>query len=766
LFASRHRQLASKGDPSAAIFMQLLPASFLFSSYDNLLVAALAFLAALFVIHIGRRRWRSWRAKRKLAEAVKLELHVPQSLHPVIDPDVCIGSGSCVNACPEGKILGLLDGVGALINPAKCIGHGRCAAECPVGAIRLVFGSEQRGVELPEVDEHFETSRAGVHIVGELAGMGLIKNALTQGLQVASYLKDSLDRHIGTNGVDVAIVGAGPAGIATAVGCRAAGLSYALIEQDTVGGTVAHYPRHKLAMTEPVDLPFYGKLGRKLISKEDLISAFTELMSKAGVRVHEKTRLTKLDGEKDNFVVATDRGVLGARRVVMAIGRRGTPRKLGVPGEDLEKVVYRLTDTEQYAGRRVLVVGGGDSALEAAIQLADETDASVTISYRRPEFGRCRELNKQRLRAHVERGRITTLMSTEVVSVEREAVTLKNGTTSRLPNDFVIACLGGELPNEFLKSVGISIHRHHGDRAMANPSLAGKGKSGLRGHVASIVLAVVGLAVISALAAVGWKYYSLPLWHRYKAPGHAFLKPSGIWGHGVGVLATLFMLLNFVYPARKRLPWFKGRGSIAPWLRFHVFVGIMSPLVILFHTAFLWGNHLATTTYVSVVIVVVTGLIGRYFYGWVRLDPGDAAQADRLAHRLSTVVEGIPIELRQEAQAQDSPLRHVFALVAGGRLSSRSLPRLFVHMPFEALLVRRGLRHGRRLFLEKSAYHSFRSEVLAYRHLRTKIQFHRSFKRLMSAWRALHVVLAVALLGLIGLHVWVSVRVGFRWLWS
>jgi thioredoxin reductase/ferredoxin len=740
---------------------------FLTASYDQLFRAAVVLVAALLGGYLARRRLADRRAKKKLAEAVKLELNVPQSLHPVIDPDICIGSGSCISACPEGKILGLVDGVATLVNASKCIGHGKCAAECPVGAIKLVFGSAERGVELPEVDEYFETSREGVHIVGELAGMGLIKNALTQGLQVAARLKETIDPRIATGGVDVVIVGAGPAGIATAVGCRAAGLSYALIEQDTVGGTVAHYPRQKLVMTETVDLPYYGKFGRKLIRKEDLVTSFQQVMAKAGVKVHEKTKLTGIDGVKDQFLITTDRGVVGAKRVVLAIGRRGTPRKIGVAGEELDKVAYRLVDPRQYAGKRVLVVGGGDSALEAAIQLADETDANVAICYRRPEFGRCRPLNKQKLDAHLRSGRIAAFMSTDIVSVEREAVTLKNGSTRRVPNDFVIACLGGELPNEFLKSVGISIRKHHGDKAMANPSLARKGRAASTrgGRAAGVAFFLVGLAVVAGLAAVGWKYYLLPRGLRYKAPDHAFLKPSGTWGHGVGVLATLFMLLNFVYPARKRLPWFKGRGSIAPWLRFHVFVGIMSPLVIL-HTAFQWGNQLATTTYVSVVVVVVTGLIGRYFYGWMRLDPDDAALADRLGEGLAKLAGNIPPEWRQHAEARDRPLHHIFSLAANGPAFPSSLPGLFVHMPLESFAVWRGLRRSRRLFLEKVAYRGFCAEVREYRRLRTKFQFHRHFKRLMSAWRALHVVLAIVLLGLIGMHVWVSLRVGFRWLWS
>ncbi len=735
------------------------------ASYSHLLEAGAVLTIVTLAIHLLRRHLEERRAQKKLADAIRLELHIPTSLHPVIDPDVCIGSGSCISACPEGKILGLVGGVATLLNASKCIGHGKCALECPVNAIKLVFGTAERGVELPEVDEFFETSRAGVHIVGELAGMGLIKNALIQGLQVAARFKGTVDRSPVAGAVDVAIVGAGPAGIATAVGCRAAGLSYVLIEQDTVGGTVAHYPRQKLVMTETVELPYYGQFGQTLIRKESLVSSFQEVIAKAGLRIHEKTKLTAIAGEKDSFVVTTDRGVLTSKRVVLAIGRRGTPRKLGVPGEELEKVAYRLIDPRQYAGKRVLIVGGGDSALEAAIQLAEESSADVSISYRRPEFARCRPLNKQKMDALLRSGRVTAFMSTELVAIGADSVTLKNGQIGELPNDYVLACLGGELPNELLKSLGISIRKHHGDKAMANPALARRIEVKRSGRAAALFF-VLGALVIGALTAVGIKYYLLPRGLRYKSPDHALLKPSGLWGHGVGILATLFMLLNFIYPLRKRLSWFKGKGTIAPWLRFHVFVGIMSPIVILFHTAFQWGNQLATSTYFSVVVVVATGLVGRYIFGWVRLDPFETTEAIRLGKTLGDLAAAVPQGWKDHARAHDRPLRHVLALAGGSLAPPRSLPELFFKMPAEALLVRRGLMHARRLFLERSAYRTFCAQVQALRRIRAKTALHRPFKRLMSIWRSLHVVLAVVLLGLIGTHVWVSIRVGFRWLWK
>jgi dihydropyrimidine dehydrogenase (NAD+) subunit PreT len=732
-------------------------------SYDHLLGGGLALALCLVVLHLLRRRREDRRAKKQLAEAIRLQLDVPASLHPVIDTDVCIGSGSCLSACPEGKILGIVDGVATLVDASKCIGHGKCAAECPVGAIKLVFGSARRGVDLPEVDEYFETSRPGVHIVGELAGMGLIRNALIQGLQVAARLGATLPPLPGKDAVDVAIVGAGPAGIAAAVGCRAAGLSFALVEQDTVGGTVAHYPRQKLVMTAPVDLPYYGRFGRPLLQKEELVATFQNVLTSAGIKLHEHTRVTAIDGQLGDFVVKTSRGVLKARRVVLAIGRRGTPRRLGVPGEDDAKVAYRLIDPAQYNDKRVLVVGGGDSALEAAIMLAEESNAEVAIAYRRPEFARCRPRNKQRTDALLEQGRIQALMSTELVRVERDGVTVKNGVVQRLPNDFVIACLGGELPAEFLATVGVALRRHTGTRAMANPALAGKTGSRRREQLAVLALFLLGTAIVAGLAAIGYRYYLLPRGLRYRSPDHAFLKPSGSWGHGIGILATLFMLSNFIYPIRKRLSIFKGRGSIAPWLRFHVFVGIMSPLSILFHTAFQWGNQLATLTYLSLIVVVATGLIGRYLYGWVRVDPDTAIRSERLAGALADLTRGIAPERMRNASGS---LSHVLALAGGTAILPRSLPGLFLRMPADALRLHLGLHQARTLFLERLAHRSFCRQLRELRGLRLKSLLYRPFKRLMTAWRVLHVILAILLLVLMGLHVWVSVRIGFRWIWS
>jgi hypothetical protein len=331
------------------------------------------------------------------------------------------------------------------------------------------------------------------------------------------------------------------------------------------------------------------------------------------------------------------------------------------------------------------------------------------------------------------------------------------GRKARIPNDFVIACLGGELPTEFLKSVGIAIRRQQGDRAMPNPTLGVHVETAREQRSWAMTFAILGAGVLFMLAAVGKGYYLLPQAKRYLASDHALLRPAGLWGHGVGLLATGFMLLNFVYAARKRVRRFKRRGPIGPWLRFHVFVGLLSPAVILFHSAFQWGNHLATATYLSLVVVVVAGLIGRFIYGFHRVDGGDAAQLGELRASYRTVLERFPDGVGSDLLG---------ALATGAIRDPKSLPGLLLVMPGQALRLRWCLWRCRSAFLDGAGYRQFREQALRVRRLEVKLRFEAAWKRLMRIWRVVHVTLAIMLLGLIGIHIWISVRVGLKWYWS
>jgi thioredoxin reductase (NADPH) len=304
-------------------------------------LVALGTLVYLCWSWVDRRRHRADHAIATDVATLGSDL-VPTSLHPTIDPDRCIGSGACIAACPEDKVLGMVHGRAQLINPLSCIGHGACLAACPVSAITLVFGTAQRGVELPVVDPHFETNRIGVYVVGELGGMGLIRNAVEQGRQAAEHIASGSRRGQGDS-LDALVVGAGPAGMGAALGLKAKGLRVEILEEGELGGTIAHYPRAKVVMTGALELPGHGSVGGKTMSKEELVALWSDLKTKSGLEIATGVRATGLEPDGDGWIVASSDGGRRAANVVLALGRRGAPRRLGVPGEELAKVFYRLS---------------------------------------------------------------------------------------------------------------------------------------------------------------------------------------------------------------------------------------------------------------------------------------------------------------------------------------------------------------------------------------------------------------------------------------
>jgi thioredoxin reductase/NAD-dependent dihydropyrimidine dehydrogenase PreA subunit len=381
---------------------------------------------------------------------------VPTSLHPLIDTGRCIGSGACVSACPEEHVLGMIQGQAKLINPLACIGHGACMAACPVQAITLVFGTATRGVELPRVDPHFETNQPGVYVVGELGGMGLIRNAVEQGRQAAAHIAAGPRR--GGAVLDALVVGAGPAGMGAALELGVRGLRAEIVEEGELGGAIRHYPRAKVVMTGALELPGLGRVRGKTMSKEELGALWQEVVASKALIVHEHERVTGLRRAGDAWIVSSTVGERRAANVVLALGRRGAPRRLGVPGEDLPKVSYRVLEPQTFAGQHVLVVGGGNAAADCAIALVEEGRcASVSLSYRRPELARLRGGVRQRVEALAAHGRLRKLLPTEVVAIAERSVTLagRDGRREELPNDAVIVHIGGTSPVELLATFGI-----------------------------------------------------------------------------------------------------------------------------------------------------------------------------------------------------------------------------------------------------------------------------------------------------------------------
>ncbi|MGV6801540.1 MAG: NAD(P)-binding domain-containing protein [bacterium] len=405
--------------------------------------------------------------KEKVARAVLTEtseagLTEPSSLHPKIDPTMCIGCAACVKACPEGDIIGLIRGKAVLIEPTHCIGHGACAQACPAEAIELVFGTERRGVDIPFVGEDFQTNVPGIYIAGELGGMGLIRNAIEQGKQAMEAIAHSITKDSALK-LDVVIVGAGPAGLSATLEAKHRGLKYLTIEQEELGGTVAHYPRGKLVMTKPVELPLVGKVKLKDPSKEKLLAFWKEIVDKTKITIHYEERLLKVAKVDNGFYLKTTKGEYQTNKLLLAIGRRGTPRKLGVEGEDLPKVVYKMIDPEQYIGRQVTVVGGGDSALEAAAEIAEQEGARVILSYRSEAFTRARQRNRERISRLAETGKLTLLMPSTVEKISPDSIEINyKDEILCVENDDVIICAGGILPTAFLQSIGIKVETKHG----------------------------------------------------------------------------------------------------------------------------------------------------------------------------------------------------------------------------------------------------------------------------------------------------------------
>lgn len=427
-------------------------------------IFAALLIGGVFLLYIRRLRRVNRETASKIKKAKETGLYEPVSLHPYVDHDTCIGTSACIDACPEKDILGFSKGKAVAVNASRCVGHGACFHTCPVQAISLLIGTEKRGVDLPHVSQEFETNIPMLFIAGELGGMGLIKNAIEQGKQAVDYLTKKLKKDHHTD-ADIIIVGAGPAGIGATLNAVKNGLRYITLEQDTIGGTVSSFPRAKLVMTAPMELPMHGKVKMTETSKSELISLWQELIQKYNIKINEQERVEEIKKIDDIFHVRTTKGQYRSSAVLLAIGRRGTPRKIGCDGEMLDKVYYRLLEPELIHDQDILVVGGGDSAIESALLLADEGNR-VTISYRSESFSRLKPLNSEKITAAAKSGAVTLLMNTVVKEIQRETVLLSENTSGevrQIKNDLVYVFIGGELPTGFLEKIGVQITKKFGE---------------------------------------------------------------------------------------------------------------------------------------------------------------------------------------------------------------------------------------------------------------------------------------------------------------
>jgi thioredoxin reductase (NADPH) len=390
------------------------------------------------------------------------EQHSSILVHAIND-DRCVGCDACVAVCPT-NVLDLINNKSRVLRFQDCIQCEQCMWVCPTDALVMYReGGTPPPIEMPEISEHFETAVAGQYLIGEVAGKPLVKNAANLGRAVVEHMLTQGGLQPGAGGpdvVDVAIVGSGPGGLSAALTCIRRGLSYVVLEKEQcIASTVSRYPKGKWVMAEPYDVRNVSFLPVFDSSKEQMVPIWEDVVQKANMNIKRGEPVESVEKDADGkFTLRTTVAVYRAQRVVLGIGTRGKPRTLGVPGENLPKVMSLLEDPDNHRGQAVLVVGGGDSALEAAMALAD-AGARVVMSYRGKNFSRAQKKNQAAIDSYESQKRIKVLLQSGVVQFTDDTVTIKlsDGQTKSYPNQAAFVLIGAEPPVEWLKKVGVHV---------------------------------------------------------------------------------------------------------------------------------------------------------------------------------------------------------------------------------------------------------------------------------------------------------------------
>lgn len=756
----------------------------------TIFVASFIFLfCAATLIRIWVKKAQEARCLNRYNAIIRQGMQIPPTLHPVFDATRCIGSGACTKVCPQGDdVVGRIHGRGVLIDPSMCIGHGRCAASCPMGAIRLVFGSAQRGVDIPHLSPQFETNVKGLYITGELGGMGLIANAVRQAKEGISNIAQTLPSRTrdgaSTQMVDVVIVGAGPAGITSALAAMEHGLTYRLFDKEAqVGGAILQYPRSKIVMTRPMQLPLVGNIRATTMSKEGLVALFNKVVTRHNIRleggVYVEEILQNADG---TFFVTAGSETVHTRTVMLAIGRRGVPRKLGVAGEQLPHVCYSMIEPDPFVGRRVLVVGGGNSAVETALMLAEEKDTIVQLSYRDSGLTSANAANRDKFDRAVKDGKINALPNSTVSEITQTHVQLLvNGEIKTVPVDAVIIQIGGELPTAMLHRIGVSIERHFGEEIEQHRKIDNakeifthirnqRRAKGLQNfHVTPAfppvwlkwVMGLLGVAALLFLFYAGREYYLASDTMRRDNDALRIFSASGAMGHRLGIWAAVLMLINVSYFARKELRTLSRLGNIQTWMFFHQLSGLIVATMVLLHTGLILNNAFALALYISLGIVVGTGIIGRTFFTMVPIDPRGrplthAALVDlsaRMKKRYTDLFGRLDqaIKVNRILDLSYKPQRPWFSL----------LFRLFTIWPYRYVQLMTILFTAQKRMKTAAEYRSFKRYSLEMARLRLQLEISPRIKGVLQLWRSGHALLALMTITLVVIHIFVEIWLGY-----